>query len=237
MNPILKIAKTADAWNEAAASEIEAAAKKAISDHGVFRWAVSGGKTPRPLFGYLADKGKSRVDWRNVETFFVDERGVPADHVDSNYRSVYETLLSKVPMEPARIHRMEAESTDLDAAARRYEETIIHPLDLIILGVGADGHTASLFPGSLLLNEKKRRISPAEGPPPYRKRLTMTFPLLNAVPKILFLAAGQGKSTALRAILEGPIRIDRYPAQGVRPESGEVVWILDSGAASKLTRT
>jgi 6-phosphogluconolactonase len=207
--------------------------------------ALSGGSTPALLYSRLAEGYRDAVPWDRLEVFFGDERAVPPEHQDSNYRLAQTTLLSRVGIPPSRVHRPAAEEEDREAAARRYEEEIrravpagpagVPQFDLIWLGLGEDGHTASLFPGSRALEETRRLVAVSESPDG-RPRLTFTLPLLDAAKRIQFIVTGKRKAGIVRRILAsgsggpGP----PLPAARVRPRGGTVEWLLDAEAAAEL---
>lgn len=190
--------------------------------------SLAGGATPRG--GYQRLGSLQGLPWERVEVYFGDERAVPPHHPESNYHMAWEALLSRVPVSRERVHRMEAEDPDLEAAARRYEEALPEALEILVLGIGEDGHTASLFPGGDPVRESLRRVVPSRGPRPPRERLTITPPVLLAAREILVLARGGGKADAVRRALEGPLDPHRCPAQLARRGT----WILDEGAAGGL---
>ena len=201
--------------------------------------ALAGGSTPKALYALLAG---AALPWSEMHFFWSDERLVPPGDPESNYRMAHEALLSRVPVPAANVHRVRTELPD-DEAARAYELDIRDHLgpqtrfDLILLGLGPDAHTASLFPGSPALRERARLIAPVVASKPPPRRVTFTPPLLNAAASILFLACGAEKSEALKGVLEGPRDPDRYPAQAVAPADGEVLWLIDRAAAGRLERT
>jgi 6-phosphogluconolactonase len=189
---------------------------------------LAGGTTPRAMHEALACS--SAVPWLNVHVFFGDERAVPPDHSDSNYRMAKESLLDRVAIPPAHVHRMPAEDPDRDAAARAYEALLPEALDVLVLGIGEDGHTASLFPGSAALRESERNVLPVIGPKPPPERLTLTpLPIL-AARRRLVLATGAGKADAVARALEGPWDPSATPIQLAK----RGVWFIDPPAAAKL---
>ncbi len=202
--------------------------------------ALAGGRTPAALYRLLTvPPHRGAVDWRALDWFWGDERCVPPDHADSNYRMAAETLLAPLDIPPGRIHRMPADARDLDAAAGEHEAEIrrvvapdavgIPAFDLVLLGIGPDGHTASLFPGSTGLDEGDRLVVAHHAPGPDAWRMTMTFPLLNAAKQVLFLVTGEDKAPALQGILR---RHDvSLPAARLKPTHGRITWILDGPAA------
>lgn len=226
-----------------AARYIVRLANEAVVSHGRFSIALSGGTTPRKLYGMLGDEPyRSQIDWALVDIFWSDERCVPPDSEDSNYLLAQQVLLNKIPIPAAQIHRMPADEPDRDAASQAYTEEMrrifatngIPSFDLIQLGMGPEGHTASLFPHQASLHEQQRLVMPVSVPKPPPPRLTFTPPILNAAHNVLFLVTGTDKADAVQAVLEGAYNPDEYPAQIVRPTHGEVVWMLDTKAASKL---
>jgi 6-phosphogluconolactonase len=202
------------------------------------RVALSGGATPKRMFEVLAQSFSDRVDWSTIQFFWSDERHVSPDNPESNYRMANEALLSRVPVPPHNIHRIRGEDPSAADAAREYERTLIEVtgsdlprLDLIFLGLGADGHTASIFPGSEVLHETKRLIAAPWVEKLNTYRITMTLPLLNNAAAVVFLVSGAEKAEIVREVLQGK---EKYPAQAVRPTEGELIWMLDKQAALGL---
>ena len=196
--------------------------------------ALSGGSTPRGLYQLLADEPfREQVSWANTHFFWSDERHVPPDHPDSNYRMAYEALLSRVPVSDSNVHRIHSENPSAQQAADEYEKTVVPRLDLILLGLGTDGHTASIFPGSDVVHETKRLVAAPWVEKLNTYRITMTLPLLNNGASIVFLVSGAEKAQIVKEVLEGP---KKYPAQFVQPTDGELIWMLDRDAARNLNR-
>ena len=203
--------------------------------------ALSGGSTPKLLFELLADPNESfreRIAWPNIHFFWSDERHVPPDHPDSNYRMANEAMLSRVPVAQNKVHRVLSENPSAAEAASEYEQTLIEVsqqplprLDLILLGLGTDGHTASIFPGSEVLHETKRLVAAPWIEKFQTYRITMTLPLLNNGTSVVFLVSGAEKAKIVKEIFEGP---EKYPAQAVKPVHGELLWMLDKDAASAI---
>jgi len=231
---------------EAAAEEVVQAATQAVAERGRFTIALSGGSTPRGLFTLLAANARSVLPWAQMFFFWGDERHVPPDDPDSNYRMANESLLAKIPVAAANVFRIPAENPDAAAAAQDYEQTLqkffqLRPgefprFDLILLGIGPDGHTASLFPESAGLSEKSRLVIANWVEKFKTSRITFTLPVLNAARSVAFLASGTDKAPALRAILEDESAPgERYPAKLVRPNEGKLTWFLDRAAASQLS--
>ncbi|MFL5694127.1 MAG: 6-phosphogluconolactonase [Ktedonobacteraceae bacterium] len=231
--------------SEQAAQFIVRLASESIVTRGRFSIALSGGSTPKALYGLLGSElYRDQIDWSKVDIFWSDERCVPPDSVDCNYHMAWEVLLSRVPLSPQQVHRMPADQPDHDTAAQAYTQELrqsfgtdgIPHFDLIQLGMGPEGHTASLFPHQASLQEQQRLVMYVTVPKPPPPRLTFTPPILNAARQVLFLVTGAEKADAVQAVLEGDYNPDEYPAQIVRPPSGEVVWMLDEAAAGKLKR-
>ncbi len=208
--------------------------------HDRFTIALSGGSTPRALYSRLAASPLAEsLDWSRIHLFWGDERCVPPDHPDSNYRMASETLISQVPLLPANIHRIAGERPPQEGAAA-YEQELraffggLPHFDLVLLGMGDDGHTASLFPHTLALHEISRWVVPNHAPSPPHKRLTLTAPVLNAADTILFLVSGTSKAAPLREVLHGTPDPQRLPAQLIHPQSGHLIWMTDAAAAALL---
>jgi len=193
--------------------------------------ALTGGTTARPVYECLASGSDIPIQWSDVTFFFGDERAVPPDDVRSNFRMARDTLLSRIPIEPDQVHRMEAEQPDLDHAARNYEHVLPTALDLLLLGVGWDGHVCSLFPGAASLAESTRRVTTAFGGDPRLARLTLTPPAIRAARQRIIFAAGTRKARAIAEAIEGPYQPERCPAQLARDGH----WIVDREAAAALT--
>jgi len=215
------------------------AAQSAVAARGAFYVALSGGNTPRGMYEVLAHKHAGmRMPWPRVHLYWGDERCVPPDHPDSNYGAARAALIGHVPVPPENVHRMRGEE-EPDAAARAYEAELrrlplVPPVfDLVLLGLGGDGHTASLFPRTAALDERERFCVPNTAPDG-SPRLTMTYPVFVAARKVVFLVGGGGKAGVVAGVLEGERRPADLPAQRVDPRSGELVWLLDEAAASGL---
>jgi 6-phosphogluconolactonase len=208
---------------------------------GRFSLALAGGSTPRALYAHLAE---ARLDWERVHFFWGDERGVPPGHPDSNYRMAQETLLARLPLPPENVHRIPGERPAREAA-RQYEAELrrffgarLPRFDLVLLGLGGDGHTGSLFPLSPAVRARRRWAVPVRHtapPPPLVDRVTLTLPVLNAAAQVVFLVAGADKAGILTEVLEGPFEPERLPAQGVRPAQGGLLWLVDAAAAARLS--
>jgi 6-phosphogluconolactonase len=226
----------------AAAEEFVRVGREAIAERDRFTVALSGGSTPRSLYSLLA-KDHADFPWSKTFLFFGDERHVPPDHSDSNSRMVNEALLTKVPIPAGNVYRVRAEMPEASAAAADYEEKIrgffkLRPgefprFDLILLGLGPDGHTASLFPESEGLREQSRLVIANWVEKFKTHRITVTFPVLNHATDVMFLASGPDKADMVHQILEGE-NTPPFPAQQVEPQ-GRLVWMLDKAAAANLT--
>jgi 6-phosphogluconolactonase len=231
--------ETSDELAEAAAREFVARAEGAINKHGRFAVVLAGGSTPKTTYEALARDYSGELDWGRVHVFFGDERTVPPDHEDSNYRMAHEALLSRVPV--GSVHRMRGELPPAEAAAA-YEEELrkyfgpdgVPAFDLILLGLGEDGHTASLFPETSALDVTDRWVVANPVLKLETTRLTLTVPAINAARAVNFQVAGEGKAEALKEILEGDADPRAYPAKFIRPEGGDLTWMVDKAAASLL---
>jgi len=243
LRPTLHIASDLQGLAEIAAESIAEQARKRVREQGRFTMALSGGKTPRVLFELLAGEFRKTIPWSQVHFFWGDERHVPHHHAESNYLLARKTLFCHLPVSRRQLHPIR---TDLlpEACAEDYERRLKqffgtrdpHPpaLDLALLGMGADGHTASLFPDSPALGEEKRwarsvRVSKAES-----LRVTLTPPVLNQAREVIFMVSGREKAPTLKQVLVGPFRPHRLPAQIVRPPNGTVTWLVDREAAAEL---
>lgn len=241
----LRIFADVEALNQAAAQEWVRCAREAVAERGRFTVALSGGSTPKRLYQLLAaEPFRSQIDWSRIEVFWGDERCVPPDHADSNYRMAREAMLNHVPIPAEHIHRIEAERTDRDAAARDYEMVLARvfgvaasaeppALDLILLGMGPDGHTASLFPHTQALQEKRRWVVANPVPQLHTERITLTRPILNRGREVLFLVAGADKAERLAEVLADPADPNRLPSQSIQPD-GQLVWFVERAAAASL---
>jgi 6-phosphogluconolactonase len=216
---------------DAAAQWIAAAVEEDIRTRGRCTLALSGGATPQPVFRRLALAPlAARIAWQSVEIFFADERAVPPADSESNYAMAGAALLTHVPVPAAQVHRMEAERADRDAAARDYERILPERLDLLLLGMGVDGHTASLFPGAPALDERRRRVVPASGPTPPQQRLTITPPVIAAARRVAVLVAGADKAAMIARALQGPVQPRKLPVQLALGG----VWFVDREASARL---
>jgi 6-phosphogluconolactonase len=230
--------------SRAAADELAVIAREAVRDRGAWHLALSGGSTPRRLFQRLAELGRDALPWRQVELWWGDERTVPPNHADSNYRLARETLIAPLRIAPSRVHRITGELRDPDAAARAYERELIDALgvppvlDVVLLGLGPDGHTASLFPDSPGLDETERWVVANRVTSPLvngtATRITLTAPAINAARHVRGLVSGPDKAAALARVVEGAREPRRYPAQLIAPHDGDLLWLVDGTAAAAL---
>lgn len=235
-------AATAEAGERFAAS-----CRRAVDASGTCAVALSGGETPKPLYALLAsDPYRRRVPWGRLEVFWGDERAVSPDDPRSNFRLADEMLLSHVPVPAEQIHRMPADAPDHGAAAAAYEQTLRAVLprtadgwprfDLVLLGLGDNAHTASLFPRSEAVRERERAVVAEFVAEAGMWRMTLTAPVLTHAAEIVFLVVGRSKADAVRAVLEGPADPNDVPAALIRPVDGRMTWIVDAPAASRLAR-
>ncbi|HEY4002399.1 MAG TPA: 6-phosphogluconolactonase [Candidatus Xenobia bacterium] len=230
------------ALSQEMARRFVADAKAAVGARGRVSFCLSGGSTPKSLYALLAtDAYRDQVDWSKVHFFWGDERCVPPDHPDSNYRMANETLLSKIDVPAANIHRMPAEESDVAAAARSYEERLrsfFGPVewpafDVMLLGMGPDGHTASLFPGTQALQETRLWVVPNHVEKLNSWRLTLTYPVINHARAVYFLVGGADKAQVLKTVVSEPGG-NQYPSQRIQPVDGKLTWLIEQAAASAL---
>ncbi len=232
---------------QAAAEHVCTLAVQAIAERGIFTFALCGGSTPRPLYLLLSSEAYfQRIDWSRVHIFWGDERCVPPDDVQSNYRLARETLLDEVPLPPGNIHRMHGEEEPSTAAtAYEIELRSFFPaaaatdgfgprMDLILLGMGEDGHTASLFPGTPAVMERDRWVLAQYVEKASSWRITLTPVIINSARNVAFIVSGPEKTECLHRVIEGPFQPEVLPAQIVRPERGTLVWLADASAAGLL---
>jgi 6-phosphogluconolactonase len=227
-----------------AAGEFAKTAEEAVAAKGRFCVALSGGSTPKGLYSLLASGATPAIPWDKVFFFWGDERHVPPDDPDSNYRMTHEALLSKIRARPENVFRIPAEEKDASAAAKAYEQTLrdffhLRPgefprFDLILLGIGTEGHTASLFPGTLALEETQRLVVANWVEKLHTDRITFTLPVLNSAVCVMFLVSGAGKAEIVQQILEGSE--EELPAQRVHPSDGRLVWLVDRAAGAGLRK-
>jgi 6-phosphogluconolactonase len=236
----IRIYGDADELARAAAEHFVSLAVESIWQRGLFAVALSGGSTPRTAYTLLASpKYAKKIDWTRVHLFWGDERCVPPEHPDSNYGLVHEALLKSVSIPEGNIHRMPGEEKP-DEAARQYEDLLRgffstgSCFDLVLLGVGGDGHTASLFPGTKALGAPNRWVMANYVEPLGEWRLTLTAEVINTAGQVTFLASGEPKAEIVREILLGPRRPEELPAQLIKPPRGCLLWMLDAQAGELL---
>jgi 6-phosphogluconolactonase len=243
----LEIVSHNEVLTRKAAGAIVQQMAETLERNTTFSIALSGGSTPRALYSLLADEASfhGRVPWDKVHFFWGDERHVPPDHSDSNYRMANEAMLSKVPVPPENIHRVRAEEPDANKVAEAYELELMDffqleagqppRFDCVLLGMGPDGHTASLFPGTEALHEHNRLVAANWVEEFSSYRITMTVPVLNNADIVMFLVSGDEKAGALREVLRGDEPPERFPAKLIRPLHGKLLWLVDQAAARDLT--
>lgn len=229
-----------------AADEMLKLAKAAVASNGLCTIALSGGSTPKELYALLAGDGRWRTEfpWKSTHFFWGDERHVPPNHDESNYRMANEAMLSKAPVPAANVHRIKSENPNAAAAAKEYEGELrgffklrpaqVPRFDIALLGLGPEGHAASLFPGTKALREKKRLAVSNWVGKFYTDRITLTAPVFNNAGAVIFLVCGDDKALAVKAVLEGRHEPDQLPAQLIRPKKGRLLWLLDSAAGRYL---
>jgi 6-phosphogluconolactonase len=244
--PDIRIHRDSRACAEAAAEFVLEVGKEAVRTNGRFLIALSGGTTPETLYRALTSPAfTDRFDWSRTTFFFSDERCVPPDDPRSNYALAKKILFIPLKIMPSQVYRMEGESSDPQSAASEYEQQLrlatktlrsAQPsLDLVLLGLGEDGHTGSLFPGASILQDRQRVIAATQSPKDPPRRLTMTLAAINRASVILFLVSGAGKAGVVRAILDPRTETERQlPAALVSPEGGRLIWFLDQAAAVEL---
>ncbi len=236
-NRFIKVVADPAAVASTAAKRIVDLAEDAIATRGSFSIALSGGSTPKALFQLLAaEPYLKRIDWKNWKIYFGDERCVPPTHPDSNFRMASEAMLTKVPIPPDQIHRMKGE-LDPQQAATEYGQLLKQNfgdggLDIILLGMGDDGHTASLFPKTAALNETHHRCVANFVEKLGVWRITMTAPFINRARQIIIMATGAAKADRLHQVLDGPPDTQNLPIQLIDPPNGQDLWLLDSAAAA-----
>jgi len=242
----VRVFPTAEAMSRHAAEEIVRLAEEAAGVSGRFTLVLSGGSTPRQTYALMADDHslRERMPWSRTHFFWGDERLVPPDHPDSNYRMAYEAMLSKVQIPSEDVHRIAGEHQDATQAADEYERVLaeffklgrgeLPFFDLVLLGLGPDGHVASLFPGTVALRERQRLVVANWVEQLDAERITMTPPVLSHAACVIFLVSGAEKAAALKAVLEPGAESKRLPAQRIRPQRGRLIWLADREAARLL---
>jgi len=245
MQSAVEIFRNAAELAQQAAQLILTQSQLGVARNNLFTIALSGGSTPKRLYELLADptqQFRSQLPWDCIHFFWTDERHVPPDHPDSNYRMVREAMLVRAPVPPTNVHRMLSEKPNASEAANDYESQLrdffhlpageLPRIDFALLGLGPEGHTASLFPDSEVLQETQRWVAAPWIAKLNSYRLTMTLPVLNNASTVVFLVSGSEKAEILREVLKG--EPDRFPAQRINPTNGALSWLVDENAASKL---
>ena len=239
MQPEIKVVADASELSRAGAAEFEHVVRNAVQGTGWFTVSLSGGSTPRGLYAQLA-RDAHKLPWEKMYFFWGDERHVPPDDKDSNYWMVRETLLSQAPIPPDHVFRMHAEDGDAGRVAEQYERTIreffglkpgeLPRFDLVLLGLGPDGHTASLFPGTAALRERARLVVANWVEKFGHYRLTFTAPVLNNAAEVMFLVSGGEKTSALQSVLYSDAPAEQFPAKLIEPRDGRLLWLVDREA-------
>jgi len=243
----IRILTNLEAIARRAAQEFVQAATSAVSERGSFSVALAGGSTPKALYSLLVgDAGlRAQLPWDKMHLYFGDERNVGPDHTDSNYRMATETLISKSPLKPGQVTRIKGEYKDTEKAAQEYEQALrtsfkladgqFPRFDLVLLGMGNEGHTLSLFPGTKALRETKRIVVRNWIGKLYTDRITLTAPAVNQAAQVIFMVTGADKALALKGVLEGPCEPEQLPAQMIQPRSGKLLWLVDTTAGGMLS--
>ena len=243
----IRILEDGAAIAKRAAQEFVQAAASAVREKGCFNVVLAGGSTPKALYSLLVNDPtlRSQVPWDKIHLFFGDERHVAPDHPDSNFRMATETLISKSPLKPEKVTRIKGEYPDADQAALEYEKALReyfklkdgeYPrFDLVLAGMGNEGHTLSLFPGTKALHADGRIAVRNWVGKLYAERITLTAPAASNAAQIIFMVTGADKAPALKAVLEGPYEPEQLPAQLLQPKNGKLLWLVDTAAGSMLS--
>jgi 6-phosphogluconolactonase len=242
----IRIVEDAGALARASAEEFRQAVESAVGVRGEAAVALSGGATPRRLYERLAGHAyRDRLAWARIHFFFGDERPVPPEDPESNYRMAFESMLRRVPVPEGNVHRIRGEAPEAEAAARDYERDLtghfrlrageFPRFDLALLGLGPDGHTASLFPGTRALREERRLAVANWVGKLDTTRITLTAPVFNHAACVLFLVSGEDKAIPLKSVLEGAHEPEQLPAQLIHPDRGRLLWLADRSAAARLS--
>jgi 6-phosphogluconolactonase len=229
-----------------AAQEFVESATSAVREKGSFNVALAGGSTPKALYGLLVTDAalRSQVPWDKMHLFFGDERHVAPDHCDSNFRMATEAMISQSPLKPEQVTRIKGEYPATERAALEYEKALReyfklkdgeYPrFDLLLVGMGSEGHTLSLFPGTKALHAEGRAVVRNWVGKLYTERITLTAPAASNAARILFMVTGADKALALKAVLEGPYEPEQLPAQLLQPKNGKLLWLVDTAAGGML---
>jgi len=246
-NAEVRILQDAPAIAKQAAEVFIKSATAAAMAKGSFSVSLSGGSTPKALYALLAsDALRGHLPWDKMQLFFGDERPVEPTHPDSNFRMASEAMICKVPLQPRQVHRIKAENPDTEQAAREYEQVLrshfqlgdgqTPPFDLVLLGMGNEGHTLSLFPGTIALRDNGRLVMRNWVGKLFAERVTLTAPAVNNAAQAIFMVAGADKAPALKGVLEGPYEPEQLPAQLIDPKHGKLLWLVDRAAGGMLSR-
>jgi 6-phosphogluconolactonase len=235
---MMRILADHESLSQAAAEMVMQEASSAIGLRGEFNLVLSGGETPRRTYELLAeDRFKSEIPWGRIHMFWGDERCVPLNDPRKNERMARESLLNRVPIPPNHIHPISCEGSP-EQAAREYESFLrshfrehVPRFDAVLLGLGSDGHTASLFPRSKALREDKRWVTESKSPQDHLDRVTLTTNIINRASKVIFLVSGRDKAEILRKVISRDLVGDPLPARLIRPSSGQLIWLVDKKAA------
>ncbi len=247
VNREIRILTDLPAIAKRAAQEFLQAATSAVAERHSFSVALAGGSTPKALYSLLATDAvlRAQLPWDKMHLYFGDERNVGPDHADSNFRMATETLISKSPLKPEQVTRIKGEYKDTERAAQEYEQALrasfkladgqFPRFDLVLLGMGNEGHTLSLFPGTKALHETKRVVIRNWIGKLYTERITLTAPAINNAALVIFMITGSDKALALKGVLEGPYEPDQLPAQMIQPQNGKSLWLVDTAAGGMLS--
>jgi len=243
----IRIQRDGAAIARRAAQEFVQAAARAVREKGSFNVALAGGSTPKALYSLLVNDPtlRSQVPWDKIHLFFGDERHVPPDHPDSNFRMATEAMISKAPLKPEQVTRIKGEYPDAEQAALEYEKALReyfklkdgeYPrFDLVLAGMGNEGHTLSLFPGTKALHADGRLVVRNWVGKLYAERITLTAPAASNAAQVIFMVKGADKAPALKAVLEGPFEPEQLPAQWLQPKNGKLLWLVDAAAGGMLS--
>jgi len=246
-NADVRILQDAAAIAKRAAEEFIKSASAAAKANGSFSVCLAGGATPKALYSLLvSDPLRGQLPWDKMQLFFGDERHVEPTHPDSNFRMALEAMISKAPLKPEQVHRIKGENPDTEQAAREYEQVLrshfhlaaggASRFDLVLLGMGNEGHTLSLFPGTKALRDNGRLVVRNWVGKLFAERITLTAPAVNNAALVIFMVAGADKALALKAVLEGPYEPEQLPAQLINPKNGNLLWLVDAAAGGILSR-
>ena len=230
-----------------AAQEILQSATSAVAQRGSFTLVLAGGSTPKTLYQLLVNDAalRAQLPWDKMVLLFGDERHVPPDHPDSNFRMATETMISKASLKPGQVLRIKGEYADTEKAAQEYEQTLrdsfklreaeLPRFDVVLLGMGNEGHTLSLFPGTKALHQERRLAVRNWIGKLYTERITMTAPVVNNAAQVIFMVTGADKALALKGVLEGPYEPEQLPSQLIQPRNGKLQWLVDTAAGGMLS--